>query len=79
MKLSKLLNNLTASTFLIKKWIAVNDLFNAQYSINKNIRFKIPMLGSELCDYNNAYTVIKGKTVAAAENENDRAEEGCNV
>ena len=30
-----------------------------QYSFNKNIRFKTPMLRSDLCDYSDAYLVVK--------------------
>ena len=42
-----------------KKWIEVNDLSGGQYSFNKNIRFKIPMLRSDLFDYSDAYIVVK--------------------
>ena len=37
----------------------VNDLLNGQYCVNKNIRFKTPMLRSNLCDYSDAYIVVK--------------------
>ena len=59
-KISKLLNDSTVSKFMTKKWIEVNDLSNGQYSINKNIRFKTLMFGSDLCDYSDAYVVVKG-------------------
>ena len=45
---------------MTKKWIEVNDLSSGQYSINKNIRFKTLMFGSDLCDYSDAYVVVKG-------------------
>ena len=54
-KISKLLNNSAGSKFVIKKWIEINDLSGGQYSANKNIRFKTPMLRSNLCDYSNEY------------------------
>ena len=47
-KICKLLNDSTVSKFLTKKWIEVNKLLHAQYSVNKNIRFKAPMLRSDL-------------------------------
>ena len=30
-----------------------------QYSANKNLRFKTPMLGSDLCDCSDLYIVVK--------------------
>ena len=35
---------------------------NVQYSAKKNIRFKTPMLRSELCDYSNVYIVANDQT-----------------
>ena len=40
-KISKLLNNSTVSNFVIRKQNQVKDLLGGQYSVNKNIRFKI--------------------------------------
>ena len=39
-KISKLLNELTESKFVTRKWIQVNYLTGGQYFVNKNIRFK---------------------------------------
>ena len=33
---------------------------SGQYSDSKNIRFKTSMLRSDLCDYSDAYMVVKG-------------------
>ena len=60
-KISKLLNYSTLSKFVTKKWVEVNDLSSGQYSINKNIRFKTSMLISDLCDFSDAYIVVKGR------------------
>ena len=30
------------------------------YSVNKEIRIKTPMLRSDLCDFSDAYIVVKG-------------------
>ena len=57
-------------------WIEVNDLSGDQYSVNKNIRFKTPVLRSDLRDYSDARIVVK-RTVnllVAAANENDKAQ-----
>ena len=64
-------------SFLQKKYIEVNDLPGHQYFVNKNTRFKIPMLRPDLCGYGEAYIVMK-RTVdllAADANENDKSEQ----
>ena len=60
-KIFKLLNSSTVSKFVTRKWIEVNDLSNDQYSVNKSIRFKIPIIGLDLCDYSDAYIAVKGQ------------------
>ena len=69
-KICKLLNDSTVPKF-VRKWIEVNYLSNGQYSVNKNIRFKISMLRSYLYDYSDAYIVVKGTIdlLDAAENQ----------
>ena len=75
-KISKLLNDSTVSKFVTKKWVEVNDLSIGQYSFNKSIRFKTSMLRSYLCDYSDAYIVVKGTIdlLATAANENDKVQ-----
>ena len=70
-KISKLLNNLTVSKFLTRKWIEVNDLLSGQYSANNNTRCKTSMLRSDLCDYSDAYTVVKGIVTVTGTNVNN--------
>ena len=55
----------------------MNDLSSDLYSVNKNIRFKIVMLRSDLCDYSDAYIVVKGTIDLLADdaNKNDKAQE----
>ena len=48
------------------KWVKVNDLSCGQNFTNKNIRFKTSMLRSDLCDYNGAYIVVKGRVIVQA-------------
>ena len=59
-KISKLLNDSAVSKFATKKWVEVSDSSSNQYSVNKNIRFRASMLRSDLCDYSDAYIVVKG-------------------
>ena len=61
---------------MTRKWIKVNDLSGGQYSGNKNIRIKTPMLRSNLCNYSDAYIVVKEviDILAAATNENYNVE-----
>ena len=66
----KLLNDSTVSKFVTKKLVGVNDLPSGQYSMNKNIRFKNSMLRSDLCDYSDAYIVVK-ETVTVTDTDND--------
>ena len=47
--------------FITKKWIEVHDKSGGTYNTNKQIRFKTSMLRSDLCDYSDAYIVLKGK------------------
>ena len=71
-KIYKLLNDSTVSKFVTKKWIEVNDLSSGQYSVNKDVRFKTSMSRSDLCDYSNAYIVMKGGISVADTNDANR-------
>ena len=57
---------------MAKKWVEVNDLSSGQYSVNKNIKFKTSMLRSDLCDYSDAYIVVKGIINVTGTNANNR-------
>ena len=47
--------------FATKKWIEVYDQTGVEnYNVNKEIRIKAPMLRSDLCDFSDAYIVVKG-------------------
>ena len=49
--------------FITKRWVEVHDQSGStgdRYKPNKQIRFKTSMLRSDLCDYSNAYIVMKG-------------------
>ena len=52
--------------FITKKWVKVHDQSGSaddRYKPNKQIRFKTSMLRSDLCDYSDAYIVVKGDIV----------------
>ena len=73
-KITNLLGNTSDKVprFITKKWIEVFDQSGGTYSTNKKIRFKTPMLRSDLCDYNDAYIVVTGKiTVTNPDNNAD--------
>ena len=48
------------SKFFTKKWIEVYDQSQGNYDVNKEIRIKSLMLISDLCDFNDAYILVKG-------------------
>ena len=43
-----------------KKWIEVYNQSGGNYNVNKEIRIKTLMLKSDLCNYSDAYIVVKG-------------------
>ena len=62
------------SKFVTKEYVRVNSLSDT-FSENKSIRFKTPMLMSNLCDYSDAYILVEGTiTVTAAEGANNISE-----
>ena len=54
--------------FVTKKWIAVYDQSEKNYSVNKEIRIKTAMLRSDLCDFSDANIVVKGTITLEGEN-----------
>ena len=47
--------------FVAIEWIEVYDQSGKNsYNVNKEIRIKTLMLRSDLCDFNDAYIVVKG-------------------
>ena len=46
--------------FVTKKCIEVYDQSEKNYNPNNEIRIKTSMLSSDLCDFNDAYIVVKG-------------------
>ena len=53
------------SKFVTRKYVRVNSLSNT-YNENKSIRFKTPMLRSDLCDYADAYIFVNATITVTA-------------
>ena len=49
--------------FVTKKWIEVYDQSEGNYNVNKEIRIKTSMLRSDLCDFSDAYIIVKGNII----------------
>ena len=61
-KIANLLNDELnkPSKFRTRNWVEINDEARGTYSHNKQIKFKTSMLRSSLCDYSDAYILVKG-------------------
>ena len=51
--------------FVTKKWIEVFDQSGENYSPNKEIKIKMSMLRSDLCNFSDAYIVVEGDIIVA--------------
>ena len=64
------------SKFRTRNWVEINDESRGAYYVNSQIKFKTTMLKSSLCDYSDAYILVK-RTIsvtntAAANNINKK-------
>ena len=59
------------SKFVTREYVRANSLSNT-YNENKSIRFKTPMLRSDLCDYADAFISVNGTTTVAGNNARGR-------
>ena len=59
------------SKFITREYVRDNSLSNT-YNENKSIRFKTPMLRSNLCDYSHAYILVKGIITVTGNHPRDR-------
>ena len=51
-----------------KKWIQVYNQSEGHYSVNKEITIKTSLLRSDLCDFNDAYIIVKGTITVSRPN-----------
>ena len=62
-KIANLLDDDTSNKpykFRTKNWVEINDESKGTYNVNSQIKFKTTMLRSSLCDYSDAYILVKG-------------------
>ena len=61
-KISNLIDDTSnqPSKFRTKNWVEINDESRGTYNVNSQIKFKTTMLKSSLCDYSDAYILVKG-------------------
>ena len=52
-------------SYQTRKWIEINYDAQGNYSVNSQIKFKTKMTMSDLCDYVEAYVLVKG-TISVA-------------
>ena len=76
-KIANLLGNIPDKVprFVTKKWMEVHDqsgTLEDRYKSSKQIRFKTSMLRSDLCDYSDAYIVVKGDITVEGLNIRDK-------
>ena len=78
-KIINLLDNtpIQPTKFKTKKWVQINDDGRGTYNTNIKIKFKTSMLRSNLCDYRDAYILVKGAITPAPppegnQNNNDK-------
>ena len=48
------------SKFRTRNWVEINYESRGAYNVNSQIKFKTTMLKSSLCDYSDAYILVKG-------------------
>ena len=60
------------SKFVTREYVRVNSLLDT-YNENESIRFKTPMLRSNLCDYSDAYISVEGTIIVTAPGDNNNA------
>ena len=65
-KIANLIDNTSnqPSKFRTRNWVEINDESRGAYNLNSQIKFKTTMLKSSLCDYSDAYILVKG-TISA--------------
>ena len=59
------------SKFVTRQYVKVNSLLDT-YNENKSIRFKTPMLRSNLCDYSDVYILVNGAVTVTVNHPRDR-------
>ena len=62
---------------MTRKWNIVNDQSNANYNVGNEIIYDTEVLKSNLCDYNDAYILVRGDNSVAAANATQISFKNC--
>ena len=60
------MNEKNDSKFVTRKWNIVNENSKTNYSVGRKIIYNTEVLKSNLCDYNDAYILVRGDIVVSA-------------
>ena len=63
------------SKFRTKVWFKIHDESRGTYNTNCQIKFKTTMLKSSLCDYSDAYILVKGTITVLNNTQIDKAKD----
>ena len=68
-KIASFLDNISnqPSKFRTKIWVEINNKSREGYTTGSDITFKTTMLSSSLCDYADAYILVKGTVTGAGD------------
>ena len=76
-KMLNLLNEESDSKFVARKWNNVNDQSNANHTVRNEISYNTEVLRSNLCNYNDAYILVRGDFTVIAANATQVALKNC--
>ena len=76
-KILNLLNETNDSKFVTRKWNIVNYNSKVNYGVGSEIICNTEVLKSNLCDYNNAYILLRGNATIVGRNLAQAALENC--
>ena len=77
MKSQIILNETSGSRFVTRKRNIVNDQSNSNLDIGNETVCNTEVLKSNLCDYNDAYILVRGDTTIVGRNVTEIAFENC--
>ena len=65
-KITNIIDNTSnqPSKFRTRNWVEINNESRGAYNVNSQLKFKTTMLKSSLCNYSDAYILVKG-TISA--------------
>ena len=65
-RILNLLNEVSDSIFVTRKWSIFNNQSNAKYDVQSEIIYNTEVLKSNLCDYSDAYILVRGGITVTA-------------